>query len=367
MYVILWIQKCSLFANSIMQSLLKPRLSSPLRSAALWRLLGTALASALPIPLSGATILYQWNFNTIVTADSLKPTVDNAPGTATIAGYGVAAPSTAVSSVIYNGSPIDPGTTQRSAITNTDHTFNRSLTVFPPLVSALNVSSGVQFNTPTTGMVSGDAVQLSWSQTIGFRSSRFWQLLVSTDGTKFSAPSLGTGSTITQSITGRDSANAIITGNATVTVSSTGLIDFRTINGNWLSSAVTTSSADKTAVVDYGWINGITYTLPTGMGYENNANFKFALVGAWDPALAALNGATGTNSLVSSFSGLASTDTVTGYNRSVASGGLMRLDLMTVSALSPSTPGVPESSSTLALTLSGLGAALLPIWQRRRR
>ena len=104
-------------------------------------------------------------------------------------------------------------------------------------------------------------------------------------------------------------------------------------------------------------MDDITYTLPTGLGYENNANFAFAIVGLWDPNLPLAT--SGTTGLVSSFTGLEAKNITTGYNRSVVSGGSMRLDLVSVYAI------VPEPS---AYTLLGIAAllTLLVIHKRRK-
>jgi hypothetical protein len=62
---------------------------------------------------------------------------------------------------------------------------------------------------------------------------------------------------------------------------------------------------------------------------------------------------------VSSFAGTDSTDLTNGYNRSLTSGGSMRLDLMTVSA-------VPEPTTWAMLGASALIGGSLA-WRRRSR
>ena len=299
---------------------------------------------------SAQTVITQWNFNNLTPYATVV-------GTGTIGGYGQSQPAAPVSGILYNGALVDSGTT----ISGTS--YNRALTVNPPLTSTLDDTTGVWFSANTTGMSPGQAVKLSWSQTIGFRSSRFWQVLVSTTGgtTGFSAPSGGTGSSISQFVTGYTGTtpSTSLSGTATVNVNSTGLIDFRTIGsgtlGNLLTPGVTTTGTIWTAPLAAGFVDNISFTLPTGQGYENNANFAFAIVGSFDPAY---SGTSGANGYVSSFTGLDSTNTVTGYNRSIGSGGSMRLDLVTVSA-------VPEP------TISVLGASALiggaVAWRRRRR
>jgi hypothetical protein len=102
-------------------------------------------------------------------------------------------------------------------------------------------------------------------------------------------------------------------------------------------------------------VDNISITLPTGQGYENNANFAFAIVGSFDPSYV---GSSGTIGYVSSFAGTDSTDLSMGYNRSLASGGSLRLDLVTVSA-------VPEPAISVLGASALIGGAVA--WRRRRR
>ena len=241
------------------------------------------------------------------------------------------------------GTPTDPGTDVGGTV------FNRAYVVNPPLTSAANESIGISFKVPTTGMAPGEAVKLSWSQTVGYRSSRYFQLLATTDGTTFSPVPAGTGSAISTTVNGFSGTAAPFTpisGTANVTVSSVGLIDFQTINLNSLSPASTTSA--PISPYDVGFVNNIEFTLPVGKGFENNANFGFAIVGAFDPNYVGSNGAEG---LLSSVAGTNSSDTTNGYNRSTSSGGSMRLDLVTVSA-------VPEPGSLALLGCAAFGAGL---------
>jgi hypothetical protein len=334
-----------------------------MRSFAFSAAVGAALLAGLASSATAQTTISQWNWNGTTGTTNAQSAGYNRPWTGTVLtgtvlGYGQGAPATVLNTTIDNGTPTDPGT----VITNTSapvgtFTYNRSATINPPLVSVSNSSVGVMFQAPTTGMNPGEAVKLSWSQTVGFRSSRYWQILTSTSGTAgvFSAPTGGTGSSISQFVNGYSSGTAPISGTATVNVSSGGMMDFRTINGNWLAQGVTTTGT-LTAPLAAGFVDDISYTLPTGQGYENNANFAFAIVGLWDPNLSATSGTTG---LVSSFSGLISTDTTSGYNRSLGSGGSMRLDLMTVSA-------VPEPTTWAMLGVSALIGGSLA-WRRRSR
>lgn len=321
-----------------------------MRSFAFSAAVGAALLAGLASSATAQTTLTQWNYNALT--GPLIPVV----GTGTSGGYGQGAPSSPVSSVVYQGTLVDSGT----VITGT--TFNRALTVNPPLISSANNSTGVWFSAPTTGMQPGEQVKLSWSQTVGYRSSRYWQVLVSTTGgtTGFSVPSGATGSSISQFVSGYNTGSSSISGTAAVTVNSTGQVDFRTIGGgttgNFLSPAVTTTGTFWTAPLAAGFVDNISITLPTGQGFENNANFAFAIVGAFDPSLSAVSGTTG---YVSSFAGTDSLDTSMGYNRSLSSGGSLRLDLVTVSA-------VPEPTTWAMLGTSAMIGGSLA-WRRRSR
>ena len=293
---------------------------------------------------SAQTVLVQWNANnTTSTATFLGASSGTNAASGLAAGYGQSNPPAPFSSVVTTGTPTDPGTDVGGTV------FNRAYLVNPPLTSAANESIGMSFKVPTTGMAPGEAVKLSLSQTVGYRSSRYFQLLATTDGTTFSPVPAGTGSAISTTVNGFSGTAAPFTpisGTANVTVSSVGLIDFQTINLNSLSPASTTSA--PISPYDVGFVNNIEFTLPVGQGFENNANFGFAIVGAFDPNYVGSNGAEG---LLSSVAGTNSSDTTNGYNRSTSSGGSMRLDLVTVSA-------VPEQGSLALLGCAAFGAGL---------
>ena len=303
----------------------------------------TTLVSFAPLA-SAQTVLGQWNANnTTSTAIFLGASSGTNAASGLAAGYGQSNPPAPFSSVVTTGTPTDPGTDVGGTV------FNRAYLVNPPLTSAANESIGMSFKVPTTGMAPGEAVKLSWSQTVGYRSSRYFQLLATTDGTTFSPVPAGTGSAISTTVNGFSGTAAPFTpisGTANVTVSSVGLIDFQTINLNSLSPASTTSA--PISPYDVGFVNNIEFTLPVGQGFENNANFGFAIVGAFDPNYVGSDGAVG---LLSSVAGTNSSDTTNGYNRSTSSGGSMRLDLVTVSA-------VPEPGSLALLGCAAFGAGL---------
>lgn len=326
------------------------------------RALAIQLLAVVALTLSGVasasaqTVLNQWNFNGTLSAAYRTPS-SGAVASGTIGGFGTSSTQSApLSTTLVNGARLDPGT----VISNTTNpvgswTYNRSVTLVTPSLAVSNSSTGITFLSPTTGYA-GQNIKLSWSQTVGFRGSRYYQLFVSTSGTAgpFSVPSGGTGSSISQVVTGLNSGTATITGTATASVNSSGLIDFRTISGNWISQSTGTAGTP----VNYanGFVDNISYTLPTGQGFENNPNFAFAISTVWDPNGTYTSGTTG---LLSSFAGTASTDTSSGYNTNAAQGGTARLDLVTVTA-------VPEPT-TIAMVATAALVGGSAAWRRRRR
>jgi hypothetical protein len=313
------------------------------------RILCAASLLMVSAPLASAqNVLGQWNANDRTNSTAfLAATAGTNAGSGVAAGFGQSNPPISFASTLITGTPTDPGTDLSGT------TYNLAYTVNPPLTSAANESVGMSFKVPTTGMAPGEAVKLSWSQTVGYRSSRYWQLLATTDASPdvpvYSPVPAGTGSSITTTVNGFSGTAAPFTpisGTANVTVSSTGLIDFQTIGLNSLSPASTTIA--PLTPYDVGFVNNIEFTLPVGQGFENNANFGFAIVGAFDPNYVGSDGAVG---LLSSVAGTNSSDITNGYNRSVGSGGSMRLDLVTVSA-------VPEPGSLALLGCAALGAGL---------
>ena len=341
-----------------------------MRSFAFSAAVGAALLAGFASTASAQTVITQWTFNNTGTGNNAFQAGSSGvvTGSAALARNFATMNATAApfATAIASGASADPGL----VITNTGspvgtYTYNRSMTSSVPLISAANKTTGAAFTVSTAAVSPSQQVQLSWSQTAGWRGSRYYQVLTSTSGT--SGPFLpvtgGIGSSISQFVNGYNSGTSAISGTATVNVSNDGIIDFRTINGNWLNLTVTSTGANVYAPTGInpsnyaaGFVDNITYTLPTGQGFEGNPNFAFAIVGLWDPNLSATSGTTG---LVSSFSGLISTDTTSGYNRSLAVGGSMRLDLMTVSA-------VPEPTTYAMLGASALIGGSLA-WRRRSR
>jgi hypothetical protein len=113
---------------------------------------------------SAQTVLGQWNANT--TSSFMNASSGTNAATGLGAGYGQSNPPAPFSSVLISGTPTDPGTDVSGTV------YNLSYVVNPPLTTAANESVGLGFKVSTAGMNPGEAVKLSWSQTVGFRSSR---------------------------------------------------------------------------------------------------------------------------------------------------------------------------------------------------
>ena len=341
-----------------------------MRSFAFSAAVGAALLAGFASTASAQTVITQWTFNNTGTGNNAFQAGSSGvvTGSAALARNFATmnATSAPFATSIVTGASTDPGL----VITNTGspvgtYTYNRSMTSSVPLISAANKTTGAAFTVSTAAVSPSQQVQLSWSQTAGWRGSRYYQVLTSTSGT--SGPFLpvtgGIGSSISQFVNGYNSGTSAISGTATVNVSNDGIIDFRTINGNWLNLTVTSTGANVYAPTGInpsnyaaGFVDNITYTLPTGQGFEGNPNFAFAIVSVWDPSLSVTSGTTG---LISSFAGTDSTDTVTGYTNTTANGGALRFDLVTVSA-------VPEPTTWAMLGASALIGGSLA-WRRRSR
>jgi hypothetical protein len=341
-----------------------------MRSFAVSVAVGAALLAVLASSASAQTTITQWSFNNTGTGNNAFQAGASGlvTGSAALARNFATmnAASAPFPAVIYSGASTDPGL----VITNTGspvgtYTYNRSMSASVPNLAAANKTAGAAFTVSTAAVSPSQQVQLSWSQTAGWRGSRYYQVLTSTSGT--SGPFLpvtgGIGSNVSQFVNGYNSGTSPISGTATVNVSNDGIVDFRTINGNWLNLSVSstgnnvyTPTGVNPSNYAAGFVDNISYTLPTGQGFEGNPNFAFAIVSIWDPSLSATSGTTG---LVSSFAGTDSTDSVSGYTNSAANGGALRFDLVTVSA-------VPEPTTWAMLGTSALIGGSLA-WRRRSR
>ncbi len=176
-----------------------------------------------------------------------------------------------------------------------------------------------RFNTSTAGF---NAPTITWDFMQGYRSSRYYRLDVTYDGTSFVAlPAGGSGSSISGAF-------------GSASVDATGLITIETVD----------------ALIDVntgvGFMQDLTYAFPAVSLANNNPNFGVRFFATWDP-----NG----SDYVSSFAGTTSADTTSGYIRNTVLGGnQIRYDLVRIAGTA-----VPEPSS--ALQCIGALALLLGI------
>ena len=179
----------------------------------------------------------------------------------------------------------------------------------------------IKWFTSTTGY---RAPEITWDVLGGYRTSRYYQLSATTDGTNFSPVPTGVGSNV---------AGAF----GSASVSADGLITVTTVDGLIDNNTGT------------GYIHDLSFTFPTGTAYDNNPNFGLQIAAVYDP-----NG----TDFVSSFAGTDVTDPNSGYIRSTSLGGNQnRYDLVRISATV-----IPEPT---AIALAVCSLAILGVRRRR--
>ena len=175
-------------------------------------------------------------------------------------------------------------------------------------------------NTSTAGF---DNIKVIWDLLAGFRTSRFYQLFATADGTTFDpVPNKGVGS----------SRSTLGVGSATV--SSNGLITVN-IDDGFIPDPNPATAPD--------YLFKLSYKFPSGTAYDNNPNFGFRVAAVHDPAA---------GDYVSSFAGTTDSDAVSGYTRSTsAGGGTSRYDKVLVKgdAVIPEPTGLALAVCSLAL------------------
>lgn len=242
-------------------------------------LIGTFLALVALAPGARAGIITQFDFNTNSTAAST--------GSGTLGTIGGA------TSAFFSGNTSSDPTTGT----------NRSLAVATfPTASAGDRTRGIEVAVNTTGFVN---IAVSFDLYQQNTSSKYFQLQASSDGTNFLDVSDGFASF------------GAVQGNTNTVFTSSGLYS--------------TTSAGGSAPP---FVQQITYQFPTGSAYENNPNFKFRVVAAFDPNTGSYSGSNGSYT-----------------------GNRVNFDMVTVSS-------VPEPGGLALLALVALPAARL---LRRKR
>lgn len=184
-------------------------------------------------------------------------------------------------------------------------------------------ASGTRLFGVNTSMSGYGTPTIMWDVLSGYRTSRYYQIFGTTNGTDYNPVPTGTGSS---------GSNAF----GSWSVSNDGLITIETVDG----------------LIDMGdgmgYMTDLSYSFPAGSAYDDNPDFGFRIAAVWAP---------GGADFVSSFAGTDATDTVAGYIRNTSLGGSQnRYDLVRVIGT------VPEPTS---LGLATLG--LIAIVGRRRR
>lgn len=264
----------------------------------------------------GQTTISEWNYN------ALSGALDASTGTGTATGSSFPFTNTLPNS---HGSDRDPGTFVDATgggggagINNAPHSRSgpRGLSD-----SFGQTPSGTTISSWTTNASGFTNITMSFDMIQNYRMSRFYQILASTDGINFSAPT-GTGSSVTEP------------GIGSVTVSDSGLMTVILEDGYAFDA-----SLDPVSPIQY--LELISYSFSAA--YDNAADFSVQISTIFDPS--------GTD-YVSSFAGTNDTDLTAGFSRS----GGTRYDLVNIS-------GVPEPSTIAAV----MGAIALGLVMYRRR
>ena len=250
-------------------------------------IIGAAVVLAASLVTTQAQTISLWNFNSI-TPDALTTTGTLTPSI----GSGAVSLVGGAASTFATGSPGDP------ASVSTDNS-GMNLSTWAAQGTG-NETRGLQVAVSTVGFA-------NVSVSLDFRESgtvsRFWQLQASSDGVSFN------------NVSGGIASFGAVNNNTSTSFSSTGLY------------ANTSSSGSQS------FVQSVNYLFVSGSVYENNANFAFRWLAAFDPAAG--------GNYVSSFAG-----TTAAYSTS----GTARFDMVTVAS-------VPEPTS-LTLGLLGMGAMI---------
>lgn len=281
----------------------------------------SAVLFSASLTQAAVVTITQWGFNLNQSLNVGTGTFNNANvsgvGSTTTTSTGLAL----LPSGVYPASAF--GSSADTAVASTSNGYATMNSAQPTDASG----QGVQFRVSTASKTD---ISVSWDFRPGARASKYWQMMYTADGTTWQAVPAG----------------------GTASIASLGDYTGSTVTNGGLLTVVAPSTLNGTTALGTttGWMQGLSYSFPTGGAWENSATFGIALYQIYNP------NSTGTADVgyVSATSGLNSTDATTGYLRGSASGGTQRFDLVTVS-------GVPEPTSIAAISLVGLTAL------RRRR
>jgi hypothetical protein len=239
-----------------------------------------------------AVIVTQWDFN------SNPPDANPSTGLTTPSIGAGTLTQLGTSGTAVTGSPGDP-----AAGGGDNSAFNTSSY---PSQGTGSGTEGVQFAVSTVGFTD---IVLSVDLRQSPTASRYWQLLVSSDGTSFAPPSGGV-----------TSFGTIGAGNTGTSFSTSGVY----ANDPGPGSGQT-------------FVQAVTYTFASGSAFEDNPNFKYQWVSIFDPA----------------DGGYISADT--GLEADYGTTGTFRFDMVTVAGTAIPEPG--------AILFGGLMCCVVALWR----
>lgn len=248
--------------------------------------LAVAVAGIAPA-VAHADVIAQWNFNSNP-ADGSSSTGSTTPSI----GSGTVSLTGGTTATFASGT----GSSDTAATDNTGY----NITGFAAQGTGNN-TAGLKVAVDTTGFTD-ITISLDFRQS--GTASRDFQLLVSSDGVNFSAPTGGT-----SSFGSTNSTNTL------TSFSASGLY----VNNSGGGSQ--------------NFVDAISYTLPSGSAYENNPNFAYEWVATFDAGTGG-----GTQYIDSNHGAVAN----------YATSGTARFDMVTVSGTSSSAPE-PASLGVLAI------------------
>lgn len=261
--------------------------------------------------MSGATaaLITEWDFN-----------AESSPGVASIGTGTSAGSSFPFSNTLPNnsGSSNDPGTVITGGLNNANGVRRG------PNPGEASGQRTMRFTSSTAGF---ENINVSWDMTAGYRTSRFYQISATSDGTNFN------------SVSGILGTNAMTTVVGSASISSSGLITVL-----FDDSYVPDPDLDTATPVDY---LSLSFAFPGGSAFEDNPEFAISIAAVHDPQ---------GSDFVSSFVGTDSTDSTDGYERTGATD--TRYDLVRISGVRI----IPEPTTSI---LAFFGLALVCIRRRR--